>query len=1749
MDFNLTSFRTATVVTALVTSVALQAYGRDYTRRGPDGADGAAVAHRMMVKKSSLQSAAGRMGTFAAPVRGLSKATAPARAAVRSEATLFGAMIGNEDWGYYDRPVGLYSINPNTGACTQTVPVAILDEGQPAGTYSDGKFYASVTKDFYGYIQSITNVTVDVATGSVTTYDVPEADRVYANVSVNMSADPVSGTIYSINYGESLDDYVLCTFDPAANTYTRVAALTDHYWAFCISPEGVMYGVNDFGEVKSIDMTTGAETATVAATNFTPATLQSACWSPTDKRIYWAACNYSQGCLIAIDPATGVAETLTTFAGGAEFIGLYCTDPVADAKAPAGVDGLRVNYASTGSTRATVSCTMPRRTVDGSALHSPFTFTLSAGGKELVSTTVLQPGEQFSGSYDLPEGPCAIEAVCTNEHGRGVAVKLSTFTGIDAPGAVVPQAMVMDYTTVSLTWTVPDKGANGGDFDASLMSFNVLRDGTPVATGLTTGEFSDKVSELIATYRYEVETVYAGAVVARSLAVSVPAGRYAGLPYSNTMDNAGSFATLTVIDGNADGITWTYDEYQGAAAYSYSRTLSADDYLVLPCIRLQAGHAYEVAVTARGVSASYPERFGIVAGPAAAASSLTTEVMAPVTPSNETATYTGRYLAEADADVYFAVHGISDPDMSTLYVYGVTVTDMGNLEAPQAPVIARAEAHAGEMKTDLSFVLPALTNAGAPLAAISRVEVSRDGAVLHTARDLAPGATIDCTVDAVFGFNTYLITAYAGDLAGVPAVAKVFAGQYTLPFAVGPTADEFTLFTAETNPSVDDNEWYYDISANALKISTYKYNDTDQFIFTPAIEFGDANQADLTFDVCAGHSAYPERLEVTLGTSADRSTHTTVLGTFEFNNDEFEQRSLSFSLPAAGRYYVGFHAVSDAQSVCLSVRNINIQNGARMLAPAAVTDAVLEPGAEGDLSAVIRFTVPTTDLRGDALGDQTVDFRLLRADGTEAATLTGAVPGTGVSMTDEVAFQGMNTYTLISSGTYGRGGVATVSGWVGIDIPSHINALDVLPTADNLGAVLTWTAPTEGIHGGWLDPSNLRYRVYQLVNGKDLAVLGETSECTYTAYPAGGTLDFYYYYIAAFTEAGEGITSYTGAMVGNPATLPMIETASNRIITNLPWISGSLAGNVNWGVADYIGSLDLAAADGGMFVASSALPERRPGAARMQLPKLTFRGLAQPTLRFKVYHYDAEGAGLLVSLTSDEVNYTDIFATRADAGAEGWETYTVNLSDYRDCPWVSISFDATLTNGGAYMIVDDIEVVNIPEYDIAVTAVRGKANVAVGEKATYLVEVTNRGRQHVMFDLSFRADGRLIGEVHRDTPFPADGVDVYSFDFTPVADNLAAPVEISVEAAPVGWTDETPGDNGGSFLVNVIQPELPVVSDLAAASSDEGVVLTWTAPSLAPDAYTDNFDDYESFSYADIGDYTLVDLDGLVPCGIQGVTFPNMGTPMAFQVWEPLAPGVDVDADIWAPHSGAKCLVAWTALSTVEDPYNDDWLISPELFCDGTTAQQVSFFAKRPVANYGPESFEVLWSDGSADTADFELLASETVATAGWLEFRYALPVEARRFAIRYTSRNRFALLFDDLTYTRPSAAAGLAVESFGVYRDGTKIATVTDPAYTDTAASAGARYNVTVNYNRGESQMSNTATLFSGITAPALEAAVTVAAGAIIVRGASEVTVATPSGIVIPVTAVSGEERSYRVSAGLYIVSADGAAVTVAVK
>ena len=1724
---------TIAVAGAAIASPAMGEFTQRYPNRAPDGGRG-----RMFVKKGTSLTKPKITDSRHAP-----RLSTASRNSVtgQSEATLFGCMIGNDNWGYYDKPIGIYSINPNTGEVSKTIDATLLDEGQPAGTYVNGKMHISLSEDFYGYIYFVKNITIDCETGEIATYEVPEPT--YSDISVNMTYDQINNVIYSINYGSTVNDYNLCTFDPQSNSYTVLAPLDNHYWGICVDANSNMYCINDDGEVVGIDKTTGHETGKLASTNFVPNMLQSCCWSPTDNRIYWAACNYSGGELIAIDPVTGLSETLCQFDGGAEFIGLYCTDPVTKAKAPAACTGLKVDYAAPGSTTATISCHLPSTTFDGSVLEAPVTFTINIDGSELYTTTELQPGAQFSKEFELSSGMHRIEAVCSNNEGKGQPTSLSTFTGIDTPAAPATFTVdIEDDTSINLAWDAVTTGTNGGWIDDALISYSIQRNGATVAENITSTTYTDIVPDLIEVYTYTVAVNYDDVEYVKSAPVTVTAGKYIQLPYSNDFSKADSFSLLTVVDGNEDGTTWVYEDDRAAAAYNHSRYQQANDFLVLPRVKMEKDHMYAVSFTARSVSGSYPEKAGIVWGKEATADALTTVVTEAVTIPDDFTKHEGIYRAAEDGLGYFAVHCVSDADMSTLYVNGATIADLGHVDAPQASTGLKAEC-VNDRTVEVSFKLPTLNNSGQPLAAISKAEVLRNGKPIHTFNAPTLGSELSITDEADFGFNTYTVVAYAGELRGVDANVKVFAGTYTLPFSVEPNADEYTLFTAETNADSYDNEWYFDISANALKISTYGSNDTDQYIFSPVVELGTANLIDLSFDACVGLAYDTEVLEVTYGREPSRDAQTAIK-TFEFNNTDFATQTVTFEIPAPGRYYIGFHAISPARRTCLSVKNIKLENGALKRAPAAPADVVATAGAQGALTVDVDFTVPATNLNGEPLAEgSTVDVVLTRADGTEAAKLEALTPGAKTTISDGNSMAGICNYTLTAYNSYGRGGVADVSAWCGVDIPTQVEDLDVHVTPDNMAAVLSWSAPTGSVHGGWVDPDGITYRIYQLVNGKDLYKIAETKETTYTAYPDDGILDFYYYYVSASTSAGEGISSYTGVMAGAPATLPMVETASNRIITNLPWISGSLEGDVNWGVADYIGSLDLAATDGGMFVCSSALPYRAPGAARMQLPKLTFNGLNAPTLKFKMYHYNVSGSELNVSITTDEKEYNTVLSVQNDEMADGWHTYSINLADYRYAPWVAIVFDGILDNGASYVIVDDISVANESEYDLALGTVSGRSVLEVGETGAYLVEVKNMGRQNASFELNMKANGNLIGSVKRESQLPSGSSDIYRFEFTPTAENIASPVEMSLEIVPDGWTDEIPGNNHGEFTVSVVQPELPVVTDLTATQTDGNVGLAWSAPSLVPAPFTDTFEDYESFSYENIGDYTLYDGDGLTPCGIMNVKFPNMGTPMAFQVWEPLAEGVDVTIDLWAPRSGKKCLVAWTSLSQTEEPYNDDWLISPALEVM-ESGQKLSFYAKRPVSDYGPETFEVLYSTTGTNINDFTLIKREVVNIGGWKEYTYELPAGARHFAIRYVSSNKFAMLFDDLTFIPASKTSTLTINGYNVYRNNAKVANVTGTAFNEPVSDTNAAYNVTVVYNGGESHKSNTVYLTSGFG--------DVNAAAISVNARKgHITVDNAAGRVITITAVNGmtvavsdshtDKAEFNVAPAIYMVKVEG--------
>lgn len=73
------------------------------------------------------------------------------------------------------------------------------------------------------------------------------------------------------------------------------------------------------------------------------------------------------------------------------------------------------------------------------------------------------------------------------------------------------------------------------------------------------------------------------------------------LPYSQAFDNEAGFKTFTVIDGNNDGTTWAYDDWNYQAACNRNSSAGSDDWLVSPVFHLTKGTQYELKFSAKTV--------------------------------------------------------------------------------------------------------------------------------------------------------------------------------------------------------------------------------------------------------------------------------------------------------------------------------------------------------------------------------------------------------------------------------------------------------------------------------------------------------------------------------------------------------------------------------------------------------------------------------------------------------------------------------------------------------------------------------------------------------------------------------------------------------------------------------------------------------------------------------------------------------------------------------------------------------------------------------------------------------------------------------------------------------------------------------------------------------------------------------------------------------------------------------------------
>jgi hypothetical protein len=184
---------------------------------------------------------------------------------------------------------------------------------------------------------------------------------------------------------------------------------------------------------------------------------------------------------------------------------------------------------------------------------------------------------------------------------------------------------------------------------------------------------------------------------------------------------------------------------------------------------------------------------------------------------------------------------------------------------------------------------------------------------------------------------------------------------------------------------------------------------------------------------------------------------------------------------------------------------------------------------------------------------------------------------------------------------------------------------------------------------------------------------------------------------------------------------------------------------------------------------------------------------------------------------------------------------------------------------------------------------------------------------------------------------------------------------------------------------------------------------------------------------------------------------------------------------VYEPHSGNQFMLSTCVSDGDPIPGTDHWLISPELLGN---EQEISFFARVITADYGYESFEVLYSATRGDIDSFISLEEVWFDATDWTEYTFTLPEGAKYFAIRHTAQDIFGLMLDDVTFERGASAP----VGYNIYVDGELVGSTPDTAYylPATGLSDGQHtFAVTAVYEGGRESAPATAVLdiHSGIT------------------------------------------------------------------
>lgn len=1258
---------------------------------------------------------------------------------------LYGALVSSQEWagmGITQVPYGIYSFemgdNPQA-----TCHISDMSYDFMSGAWGRNRHYGQFVMNVMGAINGTRNIIIDTqAWREKSNIVVDPTNGTYSLVLSVLTYDPSDDHFYGFRYKQELNglDWVRVNEETAELEMIASYRGSTTVLALAAGPDGTMYYVDSDGDLYTMNKNNGRSTM-VGNTGVSPTAYnQSMTWDWRTGHLLWAAQSTEGSVLYSINPMTAETERVLRFKHNEQYVSLYQTEIEAPDMAPAAVSRPQMTYSGNGSLDATISFSVPQRTYGGSTLEGSVNMNVWLDGENLKGV-LANAGEKVSIPVSLTEGNHYVAITLDNEAGYSPLRQIYQYAGYDYPEA--PENVVFEEGdgVNSLSWKAPTLGVNRGYMDLAGLTYDIVRmpDSVTVATGVTETNWSEPTPHDMRAYYYRVIADNQGHKSDFGQSNRILCGDSFTVPYMQSFDDPTTLSDYyTIVDGNNDGKTWRQGYTTEVRIDYYSPDSDADDWLISPAIQMEGQMMYRFLMEMKNFTENYPEDFEILIG--TDPQDLSTfrlikreEQFTKI--ATEFGDYAVNFLVEETGNYHMAVRYCTKKNEggSLMMIHNIRVETVGKALAPQQPTELAITADAeGAMKASLQLVAPTLTLNEQTLSTLSRIDVKRNGELVHTFEAPTPGQALSWTDEEVpyVGLHTYTLVAVNEAGEGETLSQTLFVGIYSAPYNQDFEDRSYAELWTSEKLGIDDpnnwNGWKWTDNKNTYGrhwvLDYYSQVDTEvnMWLYTPLFKMEKDVVYTVKYDANMNYRNWADvSYNLYKGTEANHEAMTEWVSEMPSTGYGLFPQELIVVSDTEGNFHLGIDAKCSQKYSYMNaaIDNFSFTYRTSAFAPYEMLGYKSVAKANGDLQADLSFRAPRVNYYQESLdaNEELVCKIYHDRDMLKPLTTVNVLPGHMVNWTDTDCMHGLNYYTITCENKYGQGEVIHDTLFVGRDIPALVNNFKIRGSKDNLDAEISWSAPTVGNNGGVVIKSEMTYNVYAydpMTNNLTL-LADKLSDCHYTIKGEDKPQYMDYYAVSATMETeGEGPAIASQILLGSLYELPFRESfagsaASTQLWQTVPMQQYATSAGIDNPDGSYSGCSTTQDDDEGCaYIFNGNQYEVYTGAI-LAAPKVKLKATNGNELHFWAYHFVSNSgyqnpAALQVIISADDTSYSSIdgaiytltTSTPSFGEKAGWKEHVVNLDNYKNSDFVSVGFMGVTGGYLEVIYLDNISIVN-----------------------------------------------------------------------------------------------------------------------------------------------------------------------------------------------------------------------------------------------------------------------------------------------------------------------------------------------------------------------------------------------------------------------------------------------------------------------